>query len=159
MAQTDHFVQFNDVGTVDHVLTGASLSPFLGMAGNIRGPPHRDQSHGADRNQPDGERRRWVVPCDQGGRVRRWRFGFAGRTVAWVEEGSEIVGYNLATGAHCLLPGSCFPVRAERGCIATGGARGDYAAPDNPQRHCVTGPFGCRGPACVRRRRSAADHN
>lgn len=99
-AQGGQFVEFNPNGTVNHVLTGVAAGPDLGMWGNpVNG--HIIATSGAGLIDID--------PLANGGtgsfRVINASGDGDGVSVspdgktAYVEQGGEIVGYDIATGA------------------------------------------------------------
>lgn len=158
-ANNSRFVQFNDDGTVNRVLTGVSAQPYLGMWGNSDGHLIATSSDGLIDINPAGN-----------GSFRVINAGVFGDGVsvspdgkiAYVEVNSQIVGYDIATGTQVFASGFQFPSPDGTGVIvssnnlngkiivnnnngtvdlldpvtrtviviANGGTRGDYTAPD-----------------------------
>ncbi|MBV8034468.1 PEP-CTERM sorting domain-containing protein [Roseateles sp.] len=130
-ADGGHFVQFKDNGTVDHVLTGVSPGPYLGMWGAPNG--HIIATSGAGLIDID--------PLAAGGagsfRVINGAFG-DGVTVspdgltAYLEQSGGIQGYSIATGApvgpFISVPGSSAD---GTGMIIGGALNGDLIINNN----------------------------
>ena len=104
-AQNGHFVAFKSDGAVDHVLTGVAASPYLGMWGDpVNGHIIATSYSGLID----------INPLGNGGlgsfRIINGVFGDGvsvspdGKT-AYVEKGSQIIGYSIANGTETYASG------------------------------------------------------
>jgi hypothetical protein len=127
-----HFVQFNANGTINHILTGVTTGPDLGMWGNpVTG--HIEASSGSGLID--------INPLANGG-LGSFRVINAGGNgdgvsvspdgkIAYSEQGS-INGYDIATGALVFSSGALFPSPDGTGVISsTNTLNGDIIVNNN----------------------------
>ena len=127
-----HFVQFNNDGTINHILTGVTAGPDLGMWGNpVTG--HIEASSSAGLID--------INPLANGG-LGSFRLINAGGNgdgvsvspdgkIAYSEQGS-INGYDIATGALVFSSGALFPSPDGTGVISsTNNLNGDIIVNNN----------------------------